>query len=84
VSVDGLWLPKISSDLAQMNEWATLAGMIDFMKLIVGLFRSHAAREAGMAFLRRQLLVLKRSAPGRLRLRNTDRLTFVWLFFQRQ
>jgi hypothetical protein len=24
-----LWLPKISSDLAQMHEWTTLAGMID-------------------------------------------------------
>ena len=67
-----LSLPKISSDLAQLVEWATLAGMIDFLKLfvgsIVGLFRSHAAREAEMAFLRQQLFVLKRSAPARLRL----------------
>jgi hypothetical protein len=42
--------------------------MIDLLKLLggllVGLFRSHAAREAEMAFLRQQLLVLKRSAPG--------------------
>jgi hypothetical protein len=39
--------------------------MIDFLKLLggllVGLFRSHAAREAEMAFLRQQLIVLKRS-----------------------
>jgi hypothetical protein len=45
--------------------------MIDPLKLLggllVGLFRSHAAREAEMAFLRQQLLVLKRSAPARLR-----------------
>ena len=79
-----LWLPNISSDLAQTHEWASLAGMIDFMKLLVGslvgLFRSHAAREAEMAFLRQQLLVLKRSAPARLRLRNSDRLIFVWLY----
>ena len=58
--------------------------MIDFLKLLggllVGLFRSHAAREAEMAFLRQQLIVLKRSAPTRLRLRKADRLIFVWLY----
>jgi hypothetical protein len=79
-----LWLPKISSDLAQRQEWTTLAGMIDFLKLLggslVGLFRWHAAREAEMALLRQQLLVLRRSAPARLRLRNADRLIFVWLY----
>ena len=56
------------------------AGMIDFLKLLggslVGLFRSHAVCEAEMAFLRQQLLVLKRSAPARPRLR----LIFVWLY----
>ena len=60
------------------------AGMIDFLKLLggslVGLFRSRPAREAEMAFLRQQLLVLKRSAPARLRLRPEDRLIFVWLY----
>ena len=59
-------------------------GMIDLWKLVggllVGLFRSHAARQAEIMFLRQQLLVLKRSAPARLRLRNTDRLIFVWLY----
>src|ERR1700758_1707179 len=58
--------------------------MIDFLKLLVGslvgLFRSHAAREAEMAFLRQQLFVLKRSAPARVRLRTADRLIFVWLY----
>ena len=58
--------------------------MIDFLKLLggllVGLFRSHAAREAEMAFLRQQLIVLKRSAPARLRFRKVDRLIFVWLY----
>ena len=53
-------------------------GMIDFLKLLCGSlggpFRSHAAREAEMAFLRRQLLVLKRSAPATLWLRKADRL----------
>ena len=54
-------------------------GMLDLLKLLggflAGLFRSQAAREAEMAFLRQQLLVLKRSAPARLRLRTTDRVS---------
>ena len=80
-----LWLPKIISWLAQLPRWATLiAGMIGLLKLLggllVGLLRSHAAREAEMAFLRQQLVVLKRSAPARLRLRPADRLIFVWLY----
>jgi hypothetical protein len=58
--------------------------MIDLLKLLgrllVGVFRSHGAREAEMAFLRQQLVILQRSAPARLRLRTTDRLIFVWLF----
>ena len=59
-------------------------GMIDLLKLLGGLlarlFRSRAAREAEMAFLRQQLLLLKRAAPARLRLRTADRLIFVWLY----
>lgn len=58
--------------------------MIDFLMLLAGslagLFRSHASREAEIAFLRQQLLVLKRSAPARPRLRPTDRLIFAWLY----
>src|SRR5262249_27367916 len=58
--------------------------MIYFVRLLggalTGLFKSHAVREAEMAFLRQQPLVLKRSAPARLRLRNADRLIFVWLY----
>jgi hypothetical protein len=58
--------------------------MLDLLKLLsgllVGVFRSHAAREAETAFLRQQLVVLKRSAPARLRLRPADRLIFVWLY----
>lgn len=59
-------------------------GMLDLLKLLsgvlVGVFRSHAAREAETAFLRQQLVVLQRSAPARLRLRTPDRLIFVWLY----
>jgi hypothetical protein len=51
-----------------MHERTNLAGMINFLKLLggslVGLFKSHVAREAEKAFLRQQLLVLKRSAQG--------------------
>src|SRR6516165_151949 len=59
-------------------------GMIDFLKLLggllVGLFSSNTAHASEVAFLRQQLLILKRSAPARLRLRNADRLIFVWLY----
>jgi len=58
--------------------------MIDLFKLLggwlVGLFRSHTGREAEIMFLRHQLLILRRSAPRRLRLRTADRLIFVWLY----
>ena len=46
----------------------------------VGLFRLQAGREAEIMFLRHQLLILRRSAPPRLRLRTADRLIFVWLY----
>jgi transposase InsO family protein len=58
--------------------------MLDLSKLlvgfVVGLLRSQVAREAEVAFLRQQLLVLNRSAPARLKLRIADRLIFVWLY----
>jgi hypothetical protein len=58
--------------------------MLDLLKLLssflTGLFKSRAAREAETAFLRQQLVVLKRSAPARLRLRTADRVIFVWLY----
>src|ERR1700751_2244943 len=59
-------------------------GMLYLLKLLGGVLvvvcRSHAAREAEMAFLRQQLVVLQRSAPARLRLRTADRLILVWLY----
>ena len=42
---------------------------------LVGLFRSHAAHDAEIMFLRQQLLV-----PPSLRLRTADRLIFDWLY----
>jgi transposase InsO family protein len=79
-----LCLLKISSWLAQRQRCGSFAGMIDVFNLLggwfVGLFRSQAGREAEIMFLRHQLLVLRRSAPPRLRLRTADRVLFVWLY----
>jgi transposase InsO family protein len=44
------------------------------------LRRSPAEREAEIVYLRRQLIVLKRTAPARPRLKATDRLIFVCLY----
>ena len=49
-------------------------------QLLVPMRSSRVSRDAEILFLRQQLLVLRRSAPARLRLRNTDRLIFVWLY----
>jgi len=48
--------------------------------LMAWLRGSHASRDAEILFLRQQLLVLKRSATGRPKLRNSDRLIFAWLY----
>lgn len=42
--------------------------------------KSRAGRDAGILFLRQQQIVLRRSAPTRIRLRWTDRLIFVCLW----
>lgn len=58
--------------------------MINLLKLagaiLASFWRSRVRREAEILFLRQQLLVLRRSAPGRIKLRRTDRLIFVWLY----
>jgi len=51
-----------------------------FRALLAWAHGSSASREAEVLFLRQQLLVLKRSAPARPRLRNSDRPIFVWLY----
>jgi transposase len=80
-----LWVPKISSGAgADASMGYPDGGMTNLLSLLggflVGLFRSRAAREAEIAFLRQQLLVATRSTPARLRLRTADRLVFVWLW----
>ena len=49
-------------------------------QLLAPIRRSRVSRDAEILFLRQHLLVLRRSAPARIRLRNTDRLILVWLY----
>jgi hypothetical protein len=42
--------------------------------------KSRAGLEAETLVLRQQLIVLSRKSPSRARLRNIDRLIFVWLY----
>jgi transposase InsO family protein len=58
--------------------------MMDLFKLILhvlgSLFKSRAKLEAENLVLRQQVNVLRRQAPKRPLLHNTDRLLFVWLY----
>ena len=48
--------------------------------LLAWVRSSQARREAEILYLRQQLIILKRSAPARPRLKATDRLIFVCLY----
>jgi hypothetical protein len=58
--------------------------MKDLFKLILGvlasLFKSRATLEAEILILRQQINVLRRRAPKRPHLNNTDRFLFVWFY----
>jgi hypothetical protein len=58
--------------------------MADVLKLILcvlaSLFKSRAMLEAEILVLRQQINVLRRCAPKRPHLNNTDRFLFVWLY----
>jgi hypothetical protein len=58
--------------------------MKDLFKLILGvlasLFKSRAKLEAEILILRQQINVLRRRAPKRPHLNNTDRFLFVWIY----
>ena len=58
--------------------------MTDLLKLILGAlalpFKSRAMLEAEILVLRQQINVLRRQAPNRPHLNNTDRFLFVWLY----
>src|SRR3990172_3862091 len=47
---------------------------------LVSLFKSRAKLEAEILILRQQINVLRRRAPKRPQLNNTDRFLFVWLY----
>lgn len=59
--------------------------MTDLFKLIIGvlalLFKSRAKLEAEILILRQQINVLRRLAPKRPHLNNTDRFMVVWLYY---
>jgi len=56
-------------------------GVLTLYRVLLAWARGlRASRDAEILFLRQQLLVLKRSAPARPRIRNSDRLIFVWLY----
>jgi hypothetical protein len=58
--------------------------MADLLKLILcvlaSLFKSRATLEAEILVLRQQINVLRRGAPKRPHLNNSDRFLFVWLY----
>ena len=59
--------------------------MSDLCRLIwsavIGLFRSRAALQAEVLFLRHQLNVLRRKSPRRVALNNIDRLVLTGLYY---
>jgi len=58
-----------------------MSGVLTLFRALLAWTRgSRASRDAEILFLRQQLLVLKRSAPARPRLRNSDRVIFVWFY----
>jgi hypothetical protein len=50
-----------------------------FLFVLRSRFKSRARLEAENIVLRQQVIVLSRKSSARARLRNTDRLLFVWL-----
>ena len=58
-----------------------MAQVLRFVAALQAWLRSsQARREADILYLRQQLIVLKRSAPARPRLKAADRLIFVCLY----
>jgi len=52
---------------------------IALLALVTSTFRTCAAQQAEIVALRHQIAVLQQSAPRRLRLRQSDRLLWIWL-----
>ena len=51
-----------------------------FGVLVTWLHSAHARRDAEILYLRQQLIILKRTAPARPKLKTIDRLIFVCLY----
>ena len=51
-----------------------------FLAIFASLFKSRARLEAENTALRQQLIVLRRKLPGRVKLTNSDRALFIWLY----
>jgi hypothetical protein len=68
----------------QRTDGVSLRPDMDLFKLILGvmasLFKSRAKLEAEILILRQQINVLRRRAPKRPHLNNSDRFLFVWLY----
>ena len=54
---------------------------IALLALVGSTFQTRAAQQAEIAALRHQIAVLQRSAPRRLRLKQSDRM--LWIFLSR-
>jgi len=53
--------------------------LIALLALVASTFRTRAAQQVEILALRHQIAVLQQSAPRRLRLRQSDRLLWIWL-----
>src|ERR1700732_4489231 len=56
------------------------AFLTKLLLLACSRLKSRASLEAENLVLRQQVIVLSRKSPSRVRLRNIDRLIFVWLY----
>ena len=79
-----LCVPKTLSLLAPYGITYHRSEMIALMSFYLRLFtsplKSKIRLEAENAILRHQLIVLERKIRGRVRLTNSDRLFFIWLY----
>jgi hypothetical protein len=61
-------------------EGAMFAYLLKLLLIARSRPKSRASLEAENLVLRQQLIVLSRKSRSRVRLRNIDRLTFVWVY----
>jgi len=66
--------------MAVLMEGAMFAFLAKLLLVARSRLKSRARLEAENIVLRQQVIVLSRKSPSRVRLRNIDRLIFVWLY----